>query len=303
MNICTQQAATITHAGNEFAEPGGREPRAYQGDRLKLGVLTDLHYEIEPTMRRSWINTYEPEYVEARLAAALSWFGREAVDGVVLLGDIAETGDPWAFDRIFRAVRASGFTAGVVGGNHDVGANAGAFSHAAHENSIRLLAEEPFLADDAELVGIAAAPVSAGSPLFRSTAIPGPSRNRFRVVATHFPLLSEAARLAEAGLPYPGDLTDRAEICSALEAELVPAVVFSGHIHSRCSCSQDHLLQFGFGAMIEAPFDAAIVEVHAHTSPRVDRYVHRLGPIARIDPVFTGEKESWQWSEDSWQKD
>lgn len=260
---------------------------------MKLGVLTDLHNEIEPARRRSWINTYEPECVESRLATALSWFDREAVHVAVLLGDVTETGDPRAFVRIFRAVRASGVAGCVVRGNHDVGADSGAFARAARENSIRLLAEEPLLARDVELVGIGAAPVSAESLLFRSTARPGRSRKRFRVVATHFPLLSEAARLAEAGLPYPGDLTDRVEIATALEAELVPTVIFSGHIHARCSRSQDHLLQFGFGAMIEAPFDAAIVDVRGHPSPQVDRHVQRLGPVALVDPVFTGEQESW----------
>jgi predicted phosphodiesterase len=230
---------------------------------------------------------------------ALSGFVRERVDAVVLLGDLTETADPRALERVFRVVQASGIPVGAVGGNHDLGADA--FAGVAEANSITLLANEPMIGGDAEILGLAATPVADGTGRFRATAKPELSRTRISVLGTHFPLLSEQERFDEAGLPYSGDLMDRGEIAIAVEAESIPVVVLNGHIHARCSQREGHILQLSFGALIEPPFDSAIVEVRETPTLWIDRVVRRLGPISPIDPVFSGEHESWRWHEGGWQ--
>ena len=46
---------------------------------LRLGVLSDLHCELEPTGSR-WINPFEPEHLDGRLDTALAWFAESDVD-------------------------------------------------------------------------------------------------------------------------------------------------------------------------------------------------------------------------------
>ena len=113
------------------------------------------------------------------------------------------------------------------------------------------------------------------------------------VVASHFPVLSEASRVAAAGLPYAGDLVNRADLEGGLRSDPRPKVVLSGHIHARCSTHDGTLLQFTAGALIEPPFDASILEIDG-TSVR--RTARRLGEIAVTDPVFAADDEGWGWS-------
>ena len=44
---------------------------------MRLGVLSDLHCELEPSGSR-WINPYEPEQLDKRIDAALEWFAELA---------------------------------------------------------------------------------------------------------------------------------------------------------------------------------------------------------------------------------
>ena len=117
------------------------------------------------------------------------------------------------------------------------------------------------------------------------------------VVASHFPVLSEASRVAAAGLPYAGDLVNRPDLQGRLQSDPRPKLVLSGHIHSRCSTHDGTLLQFTVGALIEPPFDATIVEIDGMS---VRRTARRLGEIAVTDPVFAADDERWQWTGGSW---
>jgi hypothetical protein len=120
------------------------------------------------------------------------------------------------------------------------------------------------------------------------------------VVASHFPVLSEASRVAAAGLPYAGDLVNRADLEGRLGADPLPKVLLSGHIHSRCSAHIGPLLQCTVGAVIEPPFDATIVEIDAKAGS-VSRTARRFGEIAVTDPVFAPDDERWQWADGRWE--
>jgi hypothetical protein len=118
------------------------------------------------------------------------------------------------------------------------------------------------------------------------------------VIASHFPLLSEASRVAAAGLPYAGDLVNRLDLDGRLRSDGRPKLVLSGHIHARCSTHDGPLLQFTVGALIEPPFDATLVEIDG-TSVR--RTARRLGEIAVTDPVFAADDELWEWTGERWE--
>jgi hypothetical protein len=264
---------------------------------VRIGVLSDLHCELEPSGSR-WINPYEPEHLDRRIDAALEWFAEPQVNLILLLGDIvqfANTSDlAHAFAHLATAAKDIAPLA-TVGGNHDLRLGE-EFADSAHEHGILLLYEKPV-----ELGGVA----YAGVAIDRGAAPPqyvGRPCERGReaglvVVASHFPVLSEATRVAGAGLPYAGDLVNRADVESELRSDPRPTLVLSGHIHSRCSTHDGTLLQFTVGAMIEPPFDATIVELDGMS---VRRTARRLGEIAVTDPVFAADDERWQWSGDRW---
>ena len=137
-------------------------------------------------------------------------------------------------------------------------------------------------------------------PQYVGESVEGRSAAGLVVVASHFPVLSEASRVAAAGLPYAGDLVNRDDLEGRLRSDSRPTLVLSGHIHARCSTHDGSLLQFTVGAMIEPPFDATIVEIDK-TTLRVRRTARRFGEVAVTDPVFAADEELWQKSGDGWE--
>ena len=260
---------------------------------MRIGVLSDLHSELAPTRVRSWINRYEPEALDARLGEALDVFERSQVDLVLLLGDLTELGDESALDEILaRCKRRTQAPVAAVSGNHD----ADAFSDALGRNGTLALAEEPFIRGDVAVAALTPTRLEAGSGRFAAPVQEVGTAAEVLVLASHYPVLSQAAVLSEAGLPYPRDLVNRAELEAHLIGAGTPTVVVSGHIHARCAEARGPLLQLTVGALIEPPFECTVIEVdNGREGPVVRRSAHRLGPVAAVDPVFTPESECWRW--------
>ena len=264
---------------------------------MRIGVLSDLHCELEPAGSR-WINVFEPEHLDRRTDAALEWFSEARVDLILLLGDSVQFANPSDLDHVFARLAAADVAPlATVNGNHDLRLGE-EFGTCAREHGIRLLYDEPL-----ELAGVAftGVGVSRGPAPPQYVGHDGGWGNGagLVVVASHFPVLSEASRVAAAGLPYAGDLVNRADLEGRLRSDPRPKLVLSGHIHARCSTHNGPLLQFTVGALIEPPFDSTIVEIDA-TSLSVQRTTRRQGEIAVTDPVFAADDERWEKTEDGW---
>ena len=259
---------------------------------MRIGVLSDLHCELEPAGSR-WINVFEPEHLDERTDAALAWFSEAQVELILLLGDIVQFANPSDLEHMFaRLATANVAPLATVGGNHDLRLG-DEFADCARKHGIRLLHEEPLEAVTGVGVDRGPAPPQYVGQLGGWGAEPD-----LPVVASHFPLLSEASRVAAAGLPYAGDLVNRLDLEGRLKSDSRPKLLLSGHIHARCSTHDGPLLQFTVGAVIEPPFDATLVEIDG-TSVR--RTARRLGEIAVTDPVFAADDELWQWTGDRWE--
>jgi predicted phosphodiesterase len=259
---------------------------------MRIGVLSDLHCELEPAGSR-WINVFEPEHLDERTDAALAWFSEARVDLILLLGDIVQFANLSDLEHMFSLLAtAEAAPLATVGGNHDLRLG-DEFADCAREHGIRLLHEEPFESVNGVGVSRGSAPPQYVGQL---GDVGGPAD--VAVVASHFPLLSEASRVAAAGLPYAGDLVNRLDLEGRLQSDARPKLVLSGHIHARCSTHTAALLQFTVGALIEPPFDATLVEIDGAT---VRRTARRLGEIAVTDPVFAADDERWQWTGDRWE--
>ncbi len=267
---------------------------------MRLGVLSDLHCELEPSGSR-WINDYQPEHIDRRIDEALGWFAEERVDLVLVLGDCVQFANLSDLEHVFArlATAAAGVAPlATVSGNHDVRLGDD-FAECAGANGIRLLHDEPL-----ELAGVVVAGVAVDRgpkpPQYLGRLADSSGEAGLVVVASHFPALSEATRVAAAGLPYAGDLVNRAELESELRSDGRPTLVLSGHIHARCSAHAGPLLQFTVGAVIEPPFDATIVDVDP-AQLGVRRTARRLGEIPVTDPVFAPDDETWLRVDDRWE--
>jgi calcineurin-like phosphoesterase family protein len=266
---------------------------------MRIGVLSDLHCDATPK-HRSWINEYDYANLDARIDLALEAFRSAGIDLVAVPGDLTETGDEAMLSRIIDRLRAVGAPVAIVAGNHDASGGSERFERRASETSARLPAREAFILGNAAVTGVGVEPLRLGSAVFRATGVSAAGHCRVRVLLSHFPLLSEASRLAGAGLPYPGDLTNREQIADEANAADSPVIVLSGHIHSRCSRAEGSILQLGSGALIEPPFDCAIVDISDLGPLKVERRSQRLGPQLPLDPVFANDHELWQWQGDQW---
>lgn len=265
---------------------------------MRIGVLSDLHCELEPAGSR-WINDFEPEELDRRTDAALAWFSEAEVDLILLLGDIVQFENPSDLAHVFARLAAADVAPlATVNGNHDLRLGE-EFAERAHEHGIRLLYEEPFDVDGIAVTGVV---VERGPvpPQYVGRFAGWAGQPDLVVVASHFPVLSEATRVAAAGLPYAGDLVNRADLEGLLGGDPLPKVLLSGHIHSRCSAQNGPLLQCTVGAMIEPPFDATIVEIDARAGS-VSRAARRFGEIAVTDPVFAPDDERWRRIDDRWE--
>ena len=261
---------------------------------MRIGVLSDLHREIAPVGSR-WLNAFATERLDEMTDDALEWFSSARIDLLLVLGDVIQIPDSRDLEHVFsRLTRADIAPLFAVNGNHDVRLGAD-FAAIARAHGVGLLYEERFELEGVEFSGVE---IARGSklPQYVGTACAAGSEAGIVVVASHFPLLSEAARVAGAGIPYAGDLANRADLEAHYTADPRPKLVLSGHIHARCTTDEGSLLQFVVGAVIEPPYDATIVEIDP-TALLVRRTSRRLGSVAAFDPVFTGDEESWRWVE------
>jgi predicted phosphodiesterase len=264
---------------------------------VRIGVLSDLHCEREPAGSR-WINAFESEHLDQRMDTALAWFSEAEVDLILVLGDSVQFANRGDLAHVFsRLAAADTAPSATVNGNHDLRLGED-FAECAREHGIRLLYDEPF-----ELAGVAVTGVAVDRgpklPQYVGRAGAWESEADIVVVASHFPVLSEASRVAAAGLPYAGDLVNRSDLEGKLRSDPRPKLVLGGHIHARCSTTDGHLLQFLAGALIEPPFDATIVEIDA-TGLSARRTARRMGEVAAIDPVLAGDDERWELTDGEW---
>jgi predicted phosphodiesterase len=260
---------------------------------MRIGVVTDVHHEVAPAAERRWINRFETTAVLGRLAAAVAGLRAQAVDVIVLLGDLTHEGDAASLAEVLASLGTGGAAAGAVAGNHD---GPDPLTDDLRRHGVLALAAEPWRAGGVTLAGVDPEPSATQPGGWRLRGLP-PGTG---VLASHFPVLSEEARLRDAGLPYAGDLEDRADAAGALAGRGAPVVVLCGHIHARCTRAEGPVLQLAGGALVEPPFDVAVVEVTDGDRPEVRRTARRLGPRVAVDPVFAPAHERWVWDGDGW---
>lgn len=263
---------------------------------VRFGVLTDLHEVQDPTRQAAWHNAYDFAGVEARRKRALELFAEAGVDRLLLLGDLAHDGD---LPSLRRMLRPDGLDVPMlaVGGNHD-GPRPTERLAAAGPPSLTLPGWRAVRHGAVRVAGLrvvrrARRRWGAARPPVLATWGGDPV-----VLASHFPLLSRATTLTKRKLPYAGDLIDRMAVAGPLLARSAPTLVACGHLHVRDSASRGSLLQLGFGAMVEPPFEATVLELEVDGGAvEVTRVAHELGKAReQRDPRLVPARETWRFA-------
>jgi predicted phosphodiesterase len=226
---------------------------------VRIGLLADLHWSVAPDAPARWHAPYDFAAQAERCAATLDALVARGCELLVVAGDLTHDGDRASCDAALDCVlSASPVPVAVVEGNHDVTLDPTLVSRRVDVRDAwrraRATADEELL--QLRTVGVDRHGRAAGDPGTGPLA-----DGAATVVVSHFPLVPYAARLAAAGLPWPGELADRDARLALLVATQVPTVVLSGHAHVRDTTSHGNVLQVCAPALAERPHEAAVVDV------------------------------------------
>jgi len=261
------------------------------GGRIRLGVVSDVHWDASGQLEASWHNPFDFAGVPGRLDRALAVFADAEVDAVVALGDLTHDGDEESTRQVVDRWSAARGPVVAVAGNHDC---------LQRDDQLERCcgAGVGFLGGSGiDVGGLRVSGVAIASDAGAFCSKPDPAHEHADVLLSHFPVLSRADRITGRGLAYSGDLLDQAQLAERAGRRDRPLLVLSGHLHVRESHADGPVLQLAAGALVEAPFEVAIVEVAAGPSgARVRRRVVGLGPSAgERDPVFAPAEETWTY--------
>jgi predicted phosphodiesterase len=227
---------------------------------VRIGLLADLHWSVAPDASASFHAPYDFDGLAARCAATIEALVAHGCELLVVAGDVTHDGDEASCAAALDGIlSASPIPVAIVEGNHDVRLDPGLLARrAVVRDGWRHAAA---LADE-QLVALRAIGVDRDGRSVRDHGPASvPAHCRSTVLVSHFPLAPHAERLAAAGLPFPGALADRGALLERLAEEPVPTVVVSGHLHVRDATAHGSVLQLCVPALVEAPYEAAVVEI------------------------------------------
>jgi hypothetical protein len=279
---------------------------------LRLGVIADPHLALERVEDASWHNPYRLADAHERLDAALAHPLLDGVDVIVVLGDLAHFGDRTSVRYVVDAVANGDRPAVLLSGNHDVLTPGVRLEDevrargAAHVISpLASIPEAPavkaFLAAGAglavhEVMELTDRPVQPFAVTGSRLADADPVTN-IDVWLTHFPLLTLEDRCRDARLLYAAHLDYLAPPPSVLPGAVGPVVVLSGHLHLRAISNEANVLQLAFAALVEPPYEVAVVDIDVDAASVSYRCASVVAPDAERLPVL--DPPTGRWSFDS----
>ncbi len=268
------------------------------GTGYGIGVVTDVHVAPPDETPARWHNALDFPGASGRLRRAIACFDDEQVDAVAFLGDLTHHGDRASSDEGLGALGVANGRLWIAAGNHDVAGP----DHALLRASARCGRGAP-VAPGLRIAALEIVAVGGRGGYRAREELDAESwGDDLTLLASHFPLVSRAAALAERGLPYAGDLADREDLLARVAARSAPTVVLSGHLHVRDSAACGSVLQLCFPALVEHPFECSIVEVEeVDGRPLLRRRAIPLhaAPHER-DPTFVPAVEAWRFDGSAW---
>ncbi len=272
---------------------------------MKLGIITDSHLGPGGTRVGAWHSEFYMSDTVTAFRFAVQSCVEEGVDGVVLLGDISNSGDDWSLQTGVRLAAWTGLPVWVVSGNHDCFERVEALRQAVRRigaRNVRLVAPEGAMVEGARAAGVSVTMDDAW--VSRADGKPDVSwwGDEPVVWLTHYPLISFEETTREAGLLYGDELADREEVLRSLVERPAPTVVVSGHVHLRMDSVAGPVLQLACAALVEPPFEVTFLDVeqgYGRVAVRVEN-VALVPSLTVRTPTFAPPKREWVFEAGEW---
>jgi len=276
---------------------------------MRFAVLSDTHLASAGTPDGRWNNATRLSASRELLAAAVAEIVAAGHDRVFLLGDVSDRGASAMIGNAVEALSAAGLAPWVVPGNHDVRSSPDALARAVEGSATGVALSLEHLGAPGEIAvcGHDLRSDDDGATC-RATDLPdlAPVRDRLLLWASHYPVLSQEPRLLAAGLRYPGDLLNLAEVRASVGTFGGPVLVLHGHLHAALVDHAGPILQIGVPAVVEWPHawtDAAI-----ELTDDIVRVRTTLTPIpgtwssADVNTVLDEREQRWGFAAGRWRR-
>jgi predicted phosphodiesterase len=268
---------------------------------VKFGVLADLHWSVAPGATARWHAGYDFGGLADRCAATVEALVAHGCEVLAIAGDLTHDGDEASCRAALDGVLSvAPVPVAVVEGNHDVRLDRTLVPHRSEVGEDWRHAE---VVAEQHLLTLGAVGVDREGGWARDRDPRMAADGLATVLVSHFPLVPHADRLAAAGLPFPGELTDRGLLLELLTATRTPAVVLSGHLHVRDAIAHENVLQICVPALVERPHEAAVVDVDPLAGVVRCTRIRGAGsaPARGAEPwLLSPSDERWAFAGGSW---
>jgi hypothetical protein len=275
---------------------------------VRLGVIADPHLALERIEDAGWHNPYRLADAHERLDLALTHPLLDGVDVIVMLGDLAHFGDRTSIRYVVDAAANDERPAILLSGNHDVLTPGVRLEDEVRARGAAQVASPLASTPDAPAVKVFVA-AGAGLAVHEVMRMTDRGPQPFDVIGsrlaeiepsagldvwlTHFPLLSFEDRCRAARLLYSAHLDQLAPPTAVLPAETGPIVVLSGHLHLRAITAEANVLQLAFAALVEPPYEVAVVDLDVERASVSYRCASVVPPDAERIPVLDPSAGRW----------
>lgn len=268
---------------------------------MRLGIVTDAHLCPPGTPPDGCHNPYAYERAADHLQSALDAHRRDAVDAVAVLGDLTNGGDRASMVRAVEIIGSARAPVRVVAGNHDRDVEPMMLASLVETTPLRMATP---LGENIAGVRVAGVQIAAAEDDGWSVVEPNAPAwgDEPIVVLSHVPILSREAAVRAAELKYAGGLSNGEAIVTALLARAAPTVVIHGHLHLRDACTTGPVLQIGCAALIEPPYERAVIEVDELEGRLTVTVAHRsVAPVPKVRlPVLAPADAIWTFKSGRW---
>lgn len=234
---------------------------------MRIGIFNDLH--LGHTGEGRWHNRLLYDHAEEIAHSAVGAVNRQALDRVVIVGDITQIGTDTqiALARdILGEIEAPWY---VVPGNHDRPAmRSGAFDRVFEEHAPSLYTRWD---DIGVLFPRETLPADGSSPpvyrfgpelIERAVEAVRVDKPRHLLIFCHIQLAPEESHAREHGAKYAGHYADGLELLTRLEEATENRIrVFCAHQHWHHMLRNERWVQCTNGAMIEYPMEFRVVTI------------------------------------------
>ncbi len=231
---------------------------------MKFGIVTDCHLAPPDRAPSRFHNLYDYPNARRNFETALTRHVNAGVDAILMLGDLANSGDDLHHNLGIELCGQTGLPVYIVPGNHDCEEGVTALLDritGSGTQSVCIPTPGGITRNGLRIAGL---PTSAfDTEANWEISLPEMERwgNDPVLIISHVPVFSTRELASAAGYKYAGDTRNTAELGEIIGERTDPTIVVHGHLHMRHTIVIGAALQIGFAALVEPPHATATLDI------------------------------------------